>query len=1355
MRINSVFLIVLAMLCGYTAGYSQAKVWVEKSAFTGSARSGGVSFAINNIVYAGLGKDASGVVADFYKYDPAADQWSTVASFPGAARREAVAFVLDGIGYVGLGDDGQSPVTYLSDFYKYDPATDSWSQVADFGGTARTSAVSFAVNGKGYVGTGRSAVNYEKDFWSYDPTTNSWVQIADLNADKRSEAVAFAINGKGYVSGGLYIDAGTFQMSDVQEYDPATGLWTERIFADGIKLSFNNAVAFAYDGIGYICYGNKSKVVSYDPVTNAVTDLGDVLNIGTTRFDPIATSTADYGFLGLGSSSGYVTNFYRYGLPDPPPAPDAPSGLYFATTATSISLRWTDNSTDETGFEIERAIGTGGFESIATVAANDLNYIDGDLLPGTSYTYRVRAFNGTGSSAYSNEVTHLTPNTAPSDIQLITNTITKGVDTGTIVGNFRVVDSDVNDQFAVTLTAGNGLNDADNNSFSIDGIYLKTAAPIEGSKESYAINVTVTDIGGESLTKSFTVFAREPMNESKIFTVSDDFESILAVGYVGSGVDTLLQGMEISDFVIDKTSESIYYFDNSNETLYRSDYSGNREKLVAVNAYINYGDIVLDDVNQVIYFYYNGSSIYKYDIVTEALSKLQITTSWASDLALDKENQVFYYVQTTSGVSELYSYDIASDVIANYKIENRSIVKPKVDAVNGKVFFVSRETGTSLNDLAGRMAYLDVNSKEISDVTSDIGVIWDFDIDPSSQAILLSHEPAFDGNVDVVNISYTGSTNATIYNSFQRSTSIYADAAAKKVYWKDGRYPEMILRANYNGTALETVTEFEEAYLDVRYGIANNTFYLLRNGSLKSGPLTVNTTLTDLTESVLESPNSLVYDEDRGVIYWTDYRSGNVNRLDIYTKENSVLANVTLPENIHLDTKRGKLYWKSHYKKVHMANLDGSGIQTIVDVQSFDAYTVDPVNNTVYYGLQSSGGQVVALDLADFTETIVKNTHKYSYTMSIDPQEGLLFELIQGESFGTSLVLSTDISTGGVDTVGIVEGNATHMHVDTDRKGIYVNLGNKIVRLNYAGSQEVSINTPLDYIHGFDIHINNSVPTGVSLSSGEHTEMLPAGTGIGAFSTTDADAGDVHQYSLHPDSPNLDAFTIAGDSLYAAIEFDFETKSSYDIKVVTKDFVGDTLSAWFTIQILDSIENHVPSDIIFTQENEISNLSPMNTIVGSFQTVDTDTFDEHVYSLAAGELNNDLFRIEGNQLILTSDLELFGGTDISFTVTTTDTGENTLSKQFDLSVLLLTSIDDQLDGWEVYPVPVEDVVYVNCNDCELTNAVLLNTAGQVIKRAQFTGYDNSINLSDVAEGIYILKVTAASGQILSRTINIK
>lgn len=93
--------------------------------------------------------------------------------------------------------------------------------------------------------------------------------------------------------------------------------------------------------------------------------------------------------------------------------PDAPTDLTGqGLSASEVAIAWTDNSSNEDGFVVERSlIAIGGWRAVDTVSADQVGFNDAGLNTLTNYYYRVYAYNEYGKSGYSNviQVTTLEP----------------------------------------------------------------------------------------------------------------------------------------------------------------------------------------------------------------------------------------------------------------------------------------------------------------------------------------------------------------------------------------------------------------------------------------------------------------------------------------------------------------------------------------------------------------------------------------------------------------------------------------------------------------------------------------------------------------------------------------------------------------------------------------------------------------------------------------------------------------------------------------------------------------------------------------------------------------------------------
>ncbi|HVM89772.1 MAG TPA: kelch repeat-containing protein [Puia sp.] len=317
--------------------------------------------------------------------------WVYVGDFGGkAARTEAVSFVIGDYAYVGFGVDNQN--TRYNDLYRFDPSGTFWYQVATCTAcTPRSSAVAFAVNGKGYVGTGYDGYQALSDFWQYDPGANSWKQVSsigDINGPQpRYDAVAFGIDkyGYGYVGTG---NDGVNLLNDFWQYDPANDVWTQKPTYPGYKRS--QAVAFVYNDKGYLVTGvgtggsTVNDFFSFDPSkpdTSAWTQLRHISNYSPDSYDDGYTNIVrsnGVGFVMLGTKS------------------DGGGDRAYITTGSAGSTTWaynfaTDLWNQKTSYE--RAARNGavgftvqnrGFVGLGTTGSTTLSNID-EWFPDETY----------------------------------------------------------------------------------------------------------------------------------------------------------------------------------------------------------------------------------------------------------------------------------------------------------------------------------------------------------------------------------------------------------------------------------------------------------------------------------------------------------------------------------------------------------------------------------------------------------------------------------------------------------------------------------------------------------------------------------------------------------------------------------------------------------------------------------------------------------------------------------------------------------------------------------------------------------------------------------------------------------
>ena len=193
-----------------------------------------------------------------------------------------------------------------------------FKQQATISSIGRSSAVSFAINGKGYVALGRtgSRVGYLNDCWEYDPTQDSWTVKTNFPGIGRVKAIAAVVDSNAYVGLGFANDQvyqNTGYLTDLWMFNPARNEWSQKKDIPG--KATDACVSFVYKdniyiGSGFDGYGFNADFWRYSPKDDSWTKLNKFP--GSTRACPILCTNGDRIFFGTGYDTYNCNDWWEY-----------------------------------------------------------------------------------------------------------------------------------------------------------------------------------------------------------------------------------------------------------------------------------------------------------------------------------------------------------------------------------------------------------------------------------------------------------------------------------------------------------------------------------------------------------------------------------------------------------------------------------------------------------------------------------------------------------------------------------------------------------------------------------------------------------------------------------------------------------------------------------------------------------------------------------------------------------------------------------------------------------------------------------------------------------------------------------
>jgi hypothetical protein len=275
----------------------------------------------------------------------------------------------------------------------------------------------------------------------------------------------------------------------------------------------------------------------------------------------------------------------------------------------------------------------------------------------------------------------------------------------------------------------------------------------------------------------------------------------------------------------------------------------------------------------------------------------------------------------------------------------------------------------------------------------------------------------------------------------------------------------------------------------------------------------------------------------------------------------------------------------------------------------------------------------------------------------------------------SSATITENVAGGVIGMLSTVDPNVgdKHTYSVSDSRFEVVNGQLKLTAgtsLNYENGSSVQLKVTttdqggLSYSENVTIAVQNvnEAPTDISISNLSVSENA-SGAVVGAVTTIDPDAGNTHSYSVSDsrfEVVNGQLKLIAGKSL------DYETESSVQLTITTKDQGGLSYSENFTIKVNDVNEappNSAPTNIMLSGAAVTENV--VGAVVGTLTTTDPNAGDTHTY-----KVDDDRFQVVGGvlQLISGVSLDYEDASSVVVNVTTTDKGGLSYSESFTIAV---------------------------------------------------------------------------------------
>ncbi|RED92320.1 cadherin domain-containing protein [Marinoscillum furvescens] len=940
----------------------------------------------------------------------------------------------------------------------------------------------------------------------------------------------------------------------------------------------------------------------------------------------------------------------------------------------------------------------------------------------SSYTLTLRVTDKGGAGATYDETFTINigdVNETATDITLSNNEVDENSVEGTVIGSFTVTDEDAGDTHSFAFQNG---TDSDGN-FLLDGAALKIIVDSDfETKDVYFITIVTTDKGGLTYTKQFEIHIQD-VNEtpSDIALNANEVEENSASGtFIGRFSTTDVDAGDTFTYALvsgDGSSGNASFEIVGDELRTLADLDFETKKLYLLRVQVtdagsntrveNFTVSVTDGNDKPTDLNLSNFDFYENNEIGDEIAVISVTDQDATDT----------YVYSLVGVDDDSKFEIidekliVSEVI-DYETDQDLTITIRVTDDGGDGFTYDETFTLDINNRNEAPYEINVTNLVVAEdaaLGTVIGTISAEDTDNAYGGE--SHTFTFNSGADVSGPFFIDGDELTISSKldFETTSSYFITIQAKDV------------AGNTYAQQFEvTVTDVNEP---------PNDLYLSKN--LLAEDAASGTFIGRLSVNDVDNPDTWTYafvvgdgDADNGSFTIVndelkssgtyDYEVRNTYEVRIEATDQgsntfvkTFIINITDSNDPPTDMELSKLDF-------HENNEVG---QEVAEISVIDQDATDEYKFTLVGSDNDDFFEIIGNKLFVQKEVDYETNKELTLTIKVTDAAGEGFSYEEPFTFkinnvneAPTQIFVTNLIVPEHQEIGTVIGEMTaedsdstfgELHTYAFATGEDVSGPFFIDGPNLELAEEVNFETKQKYFivvtvtdkaqntytQQFDVLIENEndVPTALTIDNLEVDENMDAGTLVGTFETTDEDKGETFTYTLVEGvgAGGNASFTIENNELKTAEAFDFESTSSYKIRVRSTDSQGGSIEKNFVVTIVDA--NDAPTGLML-DNNDVDENLPEGTVIGVLSTDDTDAQDSFTYTLTGNDATvlNEYFKIVGDELQTATSLDAEAQSQYAIEVTVTDKGKTTFSESF---VILINSVNET-------PVLLDTTFYV-------------------------------------------------------------